>query len=107
MPLMHSAACCVIAPISVTGAVAPASGIDTISAGTPARARSIKFCDANPDQFSGGEGHTSNTARGFAFNASRPPQSTASRSIITCVVCALNEPVTIGLSEYHSTRNSR
>jgi len=48
MPLMHSAAYCVIAPINVTGAVAPASGIDTISAGTPARARSTRFCDAKP-----------------------------------------------------------
>ena len=62
MPLMHSAACCVIAPISVTGAVAPANGIDTISAGTPARARSIRFCDAKPLQFNGGDGHSSDQA---------------------------------------------
>ena len=34
MPLRHSAACWVMAPNSVTGAAAPASGIETISAGT-------------------------------------------------------------------------
>ena len=32
---MHSAACCTTEPASVTGAVAPASGMLTISAGTP------------------------------------------------------------------------
>ena len=44
-------------------------------------------------------GNSDTTNLALAFNAARPPQSAASRSIITCVVCALNEPVTTGLSE--------
>src|ERR1022692_2045426 len=47
---MHSAACCTTEPARVTGAVAPASGMLTISAGTPARARSTRFWEANSDQ---------------------------------------------------------
>jgi hypothetical protein len=44
--LRHSAACCTTDPTKVTGAVAPAGGMLTTSAGTPARARSTRFCEA-------------------------------------------------------------
>ncbi len=104
---MHSAACCTTDPIKVTGAVAPASGMLTISAGTPARARSTRFCEANSDQFSGGDGQTSKMARGCWRRASRPPLSMASRSISVCRLCAENAPVTTGFSEYHSTSRRR
>ena len=75
--LWHSAACCTTDPTKVTGAVAPAGGMLTISAGTPARARSTRFCEANTDQFSGGDGQTSKIARGLFRGASRPPLSMA------------------------------
>ena len=78
MPLMHSAACCTIEPDRVTGAVAPAKGMLTISAGTPASARSTRLCEANSDQFRGGEGQTSKIARGLLRSASVPPLSIAS-----------------------------
>jgi hypothetical protein len=107
IPLRHSAACWTTDPTSVTGAAPPASGIETISAGTRARARSTRLCAPNSDQLSGGEGQTSKTARGRVASASRPPESIARRSIITCVVRALNAPVTTGLSEYSRTRKSR
>ncbi len=42
-PLMFSAVCCTTAPAMVTGAVAPAKGIDTNSEGIQARAQSTKF----------------------------------------------------------------
>src|ERR1043165_1945017 len=106
-PASDSAACCTIAPASVTGAVAPASGMEISSAGTPARASLSKLSAANADQFSGGEGQTSNTALGLDFSASNPPASAATRSSMVRNVATLNAPVTTGLSEYESTRNSR
>ena len=42
-PESVSAACCTTLPTSVTGATKPASGIETNSTGTPARAQSITF----------------------------------------------------------------
>ena len=86
MPLRHSAACCTTEPRRVTGAAAPASGIETISAGTPARASSIRFCAPKSLQISGGEGQTSNTAWGFSARASCPPAKIASMSIMCCKV---------------------
>jgi lysine 6-dehydrogenase len=56
IPLMHSAACCTTEPSSVTGAATPARGIETISAGIAARARSIRLCEPNWLQISGGGG---------------------------------------------------
>ncbi len=84
MPLMHSAACCTTEPSRVTGAAAPARGMETIWAGTPARARSIRFWAPKSLQISGGEGQTSNTACGFSASASRPPAKIASMSIMIC-----------------------
>lgn len=104
---MHSAACCVMDPASVTGAVAPARGMLTISAGTPARARSTRFCEANSDQFNGGEGQTSKMARGCRRRASRPPLSMATNSSSLCRLVAEKAPVTIDFSEYHSTSSRR
>ena len=46
IPLRHSAACWTTEPTRVTGAAAPARGIETISAGTPARARSMRLLAA-------------------------------------------------------------
>jgi len=107
MPLMHSAACCTTEPASVTGAVAPERGMLTISAGIPARARSTRFCDANSDQLSGGDGQTSKMARGRRRRASRPPLAIATRSIRVCRLVAEKAPVTIGFCECHSTSRSR
>ena len=42
-PESVSAACCTTLPTRVTGATKPASGIETNSTGTPARAQSITF----------------------------------------------------------------
>ena len=50
-----------------------AMGIETISAGTPARASPIRLPAPNELQISGGEGHTSNTASGFSASPARPP----------------------------------
>ena len=107
MPVSTSAACCTTAPASVTGAVAPASGTEMISAGTPARASCTRFSPAKSVQWSGADGQTSKIARGFARSASTEPASAASRSIIRCVVVALKAPVTTGLFEYQRTRKSR
>ena len=104
IPDRHSAACWTTEPTSVTGAAPPASGIETISAGTRARARSIRFRAPKAVQVRGGEGHTSKTARGRAASASRPPASSASRSIIAADPSGLKAPVTIGLAEPSSTR---
>jgi hypothetical protein len=70
IPERHSAACWTTLPMSVTGAAAPASGIDTICAGTPARARSMRLRHPSADHVSGGDGQTSKTARGLAARAS-------------------------------------
>ncbi len=107
MPLKHSAACCTTEPSSVTGAAAPASGMETISAGTPARASSIRLPAPNLLQMSGGEGQTSKTACGFSASAARPPVKIASISSMTCSVSFENAPVTIGLPECNSTRYRR
>ncbi len=96
MPLRFSAACCTTAAASVTGAVAPASGIDTSSAGIPARAQSIRFWQVRSDHSSGGDGQTSNTAIGRAASASSPPATSASISFITHQVSVRKAPVTIG-----------
>src|SRR5215471_21667618 len=106
-PLRHSAACWTTDPINVTGAVAPANGMETISAGTPARANCTMFSEAESDQLSGGEGHTSKTARGLARNLSAPPASAVRRSNMARSVGPLNAPVTIGLFEYQSTIRRR
>ena len=107
IPARHSAACCTTEPASATGAAPPARGIDTIWAGTPARASPIRHRDANEVQSSGGDGHTSKTARGRARSASVPPASTASRSSIGRRPSAVNAPVTTGLSDPSRTRRSR
>ena len=91
----------------MTGAVAPAMGIDTISAGTPARARSTIFCEANSDQFSGGDGQTSKTALGFLRRLLGPPDSRASNSSNVCRLAPEKAPVTTGFRECHSTTSRR
>ncbi len=88
----------------MTGAAPPASGIETISAGTMARARSMRLRAPKAVQVSGGEGQTSKTARGRAASASRPPASRARRSIMAAVPSGLKAPVTIGLAEPRRTR---
>src|ERR1700757_3794687 len=105
-PLILSAACCTTEPANVTGPVAPANGIEMSSAGTPARANVTRLYAAKSVQFSGGEGQTSNTARGFSLSAVELPESAISKSIIACSVGPLNAPVTMGLLECHRTRNS-
>ena len=108
MPPRVSAACWTMDPMSVTGAATPASGIEMSSAGTRARARSMTLRPPNSDQVRGGDGQTSNTARGRSASASRPPASIASSSIMTADPSrTVNAPVTTGLSELRSTRNSR
>ena len=107
IPARVSAACWTIAPISVTGAATPASGIEMSSAGTCARARSITFRQANSDQVRGGDGQTSNTARGFSARAARPPASMASRSIMIAEPRGVNAPVTTGLELWTRHRNRR
>jgi hypothetical protein len=82
MPERHSAACCVTAPSKVTGAAAPANGIETISAGIAARARAINWPAPKLDQINGGDGQTSKMARGCSRNLSRPPAKMASISIM-------------------------
>src|SRR5690242_13799206 len=106
IPPRHSAACCTTDPIKVTGAVAPASGMETISAGTPARASCTKFSLANSDQFKGGDGQTSKIARGI-LRFKVPPESAARRVSMAFNVGALNAPVITGLFEYDNTRKSR
>ncbi len=106
IPARHSAVCCVMVPSMVTGAAAPDSGTDTISAGIPARASAIRFPAPKLDQIKGGAGHTSKIARGFSRAAWRLPANTASISIISCTVLFENAPVTIGFFEYSSARNS-
>ena len=64
MPLRHSAACCTAEPMTVAGPVAPVSGMETSSAGTPVRAQSIRLAQVMSLQSRGGEGQTSKTARG-------------------------------------------
>ena len=44
------------------------------------------FSEAKADQFSGGEGQTSNTARGLRFSGSRPPASAASEWLKAAVL---------------------
>ena len=107
IPLRHSAACCTTEPSKVTGAAAPASGMETIWTGTKARPRSIRFCAPNSLQISGGDGHTSKTACGFFSNPARPPAKIASMSIIAWSVSTEKAPVTIGFLEYSSTRYKR
>src|SRR5690349_3790168 len=107
MPASDSAACCTIEPANVTGAVAPASGMEISSAGTPARASRIRFSAANSDQFKGGDGQTANTAPGLARTASGPPASADSSSSMIPKVDTPNAPVTTGLSEYQSTNRKR
>src|ERR1700758_4125338 len=97
-PLILSAACCTTDPASVTGPVAPASGIEMSSAGTPPRANVTRLYAAKSVQFSGGEGQTSNTARGFSLSAAELPESAISKSIIACSVGPLNAPVTMGFA---------
>src|SRR3972149_3695698 len=99
IPHKHSVACWTIEPSRVTGAAAPANGIETICAGTPARPRSIRLREANSVHINGGEGQTSNTARGLAANSRWPPETAANMSIITWVVWEENGPVTMGLLE--------
>ncbi len=106
-PASDSAACWTTDPARETGAAPPASGIDTIWAGTPARARSMRQRDAKAVQASGGDGQTSNTARGRARSAPAPPASSASSSSIGARPAALNAPVTIGLSDPRRTSSSR
>ena len=65
MPARVSAACWTMDPMSVTGDATPASGMEMSSAGTRARARSMTLRHANSDQVRGGDGQTSNTARGL------------------------------------------
>ena len=107
MPASVSAACWTMDPIRVTGDATPASGIEISSAGTCARARSITLRQANSDQVRGGDGQTSNTARGFSASACRPPASSASRSIMIADPRGVNAPVTTGLFEWSMTRNRR
>ncbi len=104
MPLRHSAVCWTTAAASVTGAVAPASGIDTSSAGMPARAQSIRFWHVRSLQSSGGDGQTSNTAIGFAARAASPPAAAESICFITHHVSVRKAPVTIGLRMKLSAR---
>jgi hypothetical protein len=73
--------------------------MDTISAGTPARASVIKLPAPKLLQINGGEGQTSKMARGFSRRASRPPANIASISIISWTVLLVNAPVTIGFLE--------
>ena len=95
-----SAACWTIDPMSVTGDATPASGMEISSAGTRARARSMTLRHANSDQVRGGDGQTSKTARGLSASASRPPASSASRSIMIAEPRGVNAPVTTGLDEF-------
>jgi len=88
-------------------AAAPAIGIEMSWAGTRARARSMRFWPPRSAQVSGGDEHTSNTARGRAASASGPPASIARSSIIAWIVGIRNAPVTIGLSAWRRTMNSR
>ena len=107
MPARVSAACWTMDPMSVTGDATPASGMEMSSAGTRARARSMTLRHANSDQVRGGDGQTSNTARGRSTSASRPPASIASRSIMIADPRGVNAPVTTGFPEFTRHRNSR
>src|SRR6476620_10569273 len=91
----------------VTGAAAPESGTETISAGIPARASAIKLPAPKFDQINGGAGQTSKMARGFSRDASALPAKSASISIISCTVLFENAPVTIGFFEYSKARYRR
>ena len=64
-------ACWTTEPSKVTGAAAPAKGIEISSAGTRARASSIRLPAPKSLQISGGDGHTSKTACGFSASAWR------------------------------------
>src|SRR5215213_11565854 len=99
MPAKHSAVCCVTVPSIVTGAAAPESGTETISAGTEARASAIKLPEAKLLQIRGGAGQTSKIARGFSRAAADPPARIASMSIISVTVLFVKAPVTIGFLE--------
>jgi trimethylamine--corrinoid protein Co-methyltransferase len=107
IPASVSAACWTMDPMSVTGEATPASGMEISSAGTCARARSITLRHANSDQVRGGDGQTSNTARGFSARAARPPASSARRSIMTADPRGENAPVTTGLFEWSMHRKRR
>ncbi len=108
IPASVSAACWTIDPISVTGAATPASGMEMSSAGTLRPGEVHDDCGpANSDQVRGGDGQTSNTARGRSASASRPPASIASRSIMIADPRGVNAPVTTGFPEFTRHRNSR
>ena len=71
------------APVSQTVPAGRSVQFAVHAAGTPARARSIRFCAPNWLHTSGGVGHTSKTARGFCFSAIRRYAALARRSLTT------------------------
>ena len=104
IPLRHSAACCTTEPTRVAGPVAPARGMETNSAGMPARAQSIMFWQVISLHSRGGEGQTSNTAIGLAARASSLPTAATSRFFMMAQVSMAKAPVTTGFRAYLSTR---
>ena len=68
-PERFSAQCCTTASRRVTGAVAPAMGMETSWAGMPARAQSIRAWQVRSLHLSGGVGAQSKMARGFSRRA--------------------------------------
>ena len=96
IPLRFSAHCWTAASRSVTGAVAPAIGIETSSAGIPARAQSISAWQVRSLHFSGGLGQQSRIARGRRRSSVSPPLTARSISRIGANPSFRNVPVITG-----------
>ncbi len=102
-----SAACWTTLPTRVTGATKPASGIETSSTGTPARAQSITFWLVSTLHLRGAVGQQEKTHSGFSRSASAVPRTASCSSRITSNPPAPKAPVTTGFSPRRSERNSR
>lgn len=98
-PERLSAACWTTISRSVTGDVAPPRGIETSSAGMPARAQSSRAWHVRSLHFSGGLGQQSKIASGLSARARVPPRTAASIAFMTSKASFWKVPVMTGFVE--------
>jgi hypothetical protein len=87
-------------PTSVTGAMKPASGIETNSTGIPARAQSTTFWLVTSLHAIGAVGQHEKTVRGFSRSAASLPRTMSCRSRMTANPSIVKAPVTTGFSPW-------
>ena len=95
-PERFSAQCWTIVSRSVTGEVAPVSGIGITSAGIPARAQSMSAWQVRSLHLSGGLTQQSKIASGFSASAVQLPRTAASIALIDAKASLRKVPVMTG-----------